>query len=91
MARFRAVIEGRNGGQASRLGSTASGVRTHAAGWEVGVRVESIGDPDRDVFEVSVTHGSSPAGERARVVGRVALNAKGEPVFTAARVSLGGV
>lgn len=66
MARYRATIKGQRG-EASRLGSTKSGLRVTANGWSVGVTVETERDayadePDR--FSVYMTSGSNGASTK---------------------------
>jgi hypothetical protein len=59
MARFRATAHG-NRGEASRLGTTASGIVVTCDGWDDGVKV--IGRVDEtglDVLDVYATGGSN--------------------------------
>ena len=60
MAHFRAVISG-NRGEASRLGSKASGVRSSTDGWESGVDVRGHynSETDSDEFGIWMTGGSN--------------------------------
>lgn len=59
MARFRAEIHG-NRGQASRLGSSSSGILATVNGWEDGIRVIARVDREgRDTLDVFATGGSN--------------------------------
>ena len=59
MARFRATVQGMRG-EASRLGSKDSGIRTNANGWDSGVIVFGwVDDQEQDVFEIYQTGGSN--------------------------------
>jgi len=61
MARFRATIQG-NRGEASRLGSAASGITATVNGWNIGARVEvQVGSTGVDEVRVYLTDGSSRA------------------------------
>lgn len=66
MARFYASIIG-NRGEATRMGSAASGITAHPRGWTLGVRASGYDNPDGygDTFAVNVTGGSN--GGRAEV------------------------
>lgn len=57
MAQFRATIEGQRG-EASRLGSKASGITARINGWNGGVRVEAAHRDGKDYFDVYATGGS---------------------------------
>lgn len=58
MAHFYASISG-NRGEATRMGSKASGITGHIRGWDSGVRVNGrVDDEGRDVFDVYATGGS---------------------------------
>lgn len=61
MAQFRATIQGQRG-QASRLGSKSSGIRTRTNGWHSGVLVEGRAHDSGDQFRIFATGGSSGAG-----------------------------
>lgn len=74
MARFRGTIKGQRG-EASRLGSIASGLRVEANGWHVGIEVTGQVTLSGDRFEVWVTGGSNGGG-RARRLGCVMHNEK---------------
>lgn len=63
MARFYASIQG-NRGEASRMGTPASGIHGHIRGWNVGARVACYTvpdgtDDDADAVSVSLSQGSS--------------------------------
>ena len=65
MARFRATIKGQRG-EASRLGSTKSGIVAAINGWKCGIKVAASISPTTggDVFQVFLTSGSqSPLTE----------------------------
>jgi hypothetical protein len=66
MARFLAAIQGMRG-EASRLGSSSSGIRAQAQGWNTGVKVYGSTDGDLDVFNIYITGGSSDTSERLHV------------------------
>ncbi len=58
MARFRGTIWG-NRGEASRLGTPASGLDVTCNGWQGGVKVHASVDAEgNDVFQVYATGGS---------------------------------
>ncbi len=58
MARFRGTLQGQRG-DASRLGSKASGLTVEANGWDTGVRVTLwVDDDGRDRVTVQRTGGS---------------------------------
>jgi hypothetical protein len=69
MAHFRGTVEGSRG-EASRLGSKDSGLRTTANGWECGVEVDAAHDVIGDVFYVYLTGGSNARNTR-RLIARV--------------------
>ena len=80
MARFLAAVQGGRG-EATRLGSPSSGIRAQAQGWNVGVKVYGhVNGDDADVFSVYMTGGSHGATSDV-LIGRVALDADGMPVF----------
>lgn len=60
MARFYASMKGQRG-EASRMGSAASGIHAHVRGWDVGIEVfGDTGDgADTDTFTVYLTAGSN--------------------------------
>lgn len=57
MARFYGALQG-NRGEASRLGSAASGLHGHIRGWNLGGEVYMSADGDRDSVRVALTSGS---------------------------------
>jgi hypothetical protein len=58
MSHFMAEMKGHRG-KVSRLGTEASGVETHAKGWDVGVAVDlRCGDDGEDYALISITGGS---------------------------------
>lgn len=57
MAQFRATIQGQRG-EASRLGSKASGISAYVNGWNSGVKVIGRHTDGQDVFDVYATSGS---------------------------------
>ena len=64
MARFMADIQGQ-AGATSRLGSTRSGIYSHARGWNLGVQVEGgEGENGKDEFFVRITGGSNNHSSR---------------------------
>lgn len=67
MAQYRATIKGQRG-QASRLGSKRSGLRTITNGWNSGIRIEARYVNGKDVFDVYATTGSN-ATDRDRLLG----------------------
>ena len=67
MARFYAEIQG-NRGEATRMGTPASGIQGHIRGWDVGIRVEGNVEGDEDEFTVYLTSGSH-GGERDMLLG----------------------
>lgn len=74
MAHFRAVIQGQRG-EASRLGSSRTGIRATVNGWNSGVRVEgsALADNAGDFFHIFATAGSNGAtGDR--FLGKVFLD-----------------
>ena len=56
MAHFRAIIQG-NRGQASRLGSKASGIEAYVASWQgaVAVRLSHDAETGKDTVSVMLT------------------------------------
>ncbi len=58
MAHFRATIQG-NKGEASRLGTTKSGLEASINGWTAGVWVKAQTGEPGDVFYVYATGGSN--------------------------------
>jgi hypothetical protein len=61
MARFRGTIQGHRG-EASRLGTSSSGLEVDAGGWDIGVRVtigSCPGNRSEDYVEISLTGGSN--------------------------------
>ena len=70
MAQFRATIQGQRG-QASRLGSTKSGIEARVNGWRGGVSVRAFVDENgKDRFNIFATSGSRGA-RSAYLVGYV--------------------
>jgi ribosomal protein S6E (S10) len=67
MARFYANIQG-NRGEATRMGSKASGLYGHIRGWHVGASV-SVGanDNDEDECSISLTSGSGYGGQSVHI------------------------
>ena len=65
MAAYRAVIQGMRG-EASRLGSKASGVRASAATWKTRIEVSYFGNPDDP--QVSVAAVSASSGRTLRTL-----------------------
>ncbi len=57
MARFYCDMQG-NRGEATRMGSKDSGIRSHPRGWNLGIRVQGYAEGERDVFYVMLTGGS---------------------------------
>ncbi len=59
MSRFYASIKG-NKGEATRQGSEASGLDAHIRGWDCGIRITAVVNPDgKDCFRVFKTGGSN--------------------------------
>lgn len=85
MARFMGDVQGSRG-EASRLGTSTSGIRSHTRGWNVGVVVYGNVVDGKDVFDIYATGGSTDPGLR-RAIGRVSLNDAGQPVLYAAEVT----
>lgn len=80
MARFLGLVSGSRG-DATRLGTPTSGIRTEARGWDVGVNVYGSVDPrDRDCFAIFMTGGSN-GGSGNRPLGLVRLDENGVPTF----------
>lgn len=79
MSRFYGSIQGGRG-EATRQGHTASGIIGHIRGWRAGVRVWGHDRDGADVFDITVTGGSS--GHTVdRYLGSVELDADGRPMF----------
>lgn len=68
MSRFYANIQGSRG-EATRQGTTKSGIKGHIRGWDIGVRVDCFPDKDgNDTCTVILTGGSN--GEhKSRYIG----------------------
>ena len=58
MARFYGILQG-NRGQASRLGTAASGINGHIRGWGVGGSVEMHARGEHDTCSLLLTGGSN--------------------------------
>jgi hypothetical protein len=58
MARFYASIKGSRG-EATRLGTPASGIESHARGWSIGGSVEMRDRDGSDVVDLALTSGSN--------------------------------
>lgn len=58
MARFYGSMSG-NRGEATRMGTTDSGMTAHVRGWSLGVRVDARDSTEADSFDVHVTSGSN--------------------------------
>lgn len=59
MARFYGTLKGQRG-EASRLGTTASGLRASARGWDIGGDVEiNAGSDERDTVSLAISGGSN--------------------------------
>jgi hypothetical protein len=78
MARFIGEVEGQRG-EASRLGSAASGISAHVRGWNVGVRVEGRDSDGADSFDIFATGGSN-ARHAPKLIGTVEV-VNGCPTF----------
>ena len=81
MARFKGDISGSRG-NASRLGTTASGISAHVRGWNLGIRIYGDSDSDNreaDGFTLYATGGSNNPSESKRI-GYVRLE-DGAPVL----------
>jgi hypothetical protein len=61
MAHFYSAIQGSRG-EATRLGTTASGIRAQAQGWDTGAKVYGNVVDDRDEFSIYATSGSDYRG-----------------------------
>jgi hypothetical protein len=62
MARFYAGIKGGRG-EATRAGTSSSGIQGHIRGWRIGGRVRMwINDNGEDVVYIELTSGSSHTG-----------------------------
>jgi len=63
MSRFYGTVDGQAATQATRRGSTASGITTYAAGWRGAIRVDVFVDADgRDSFQVHLVPWQSSGG-----------------------------
>jgi len=82
MARFIGFIQG-NRGEASRLGTPASGIRVQAQGWNVGVKVFGDIEDGTDTFSIYATSGSDYRGLET-YLGKVTLE-DNEPVWHPAK------
>lgn len=69
MARFYGSMSG-NRGEATRMGTTDSGMTAHVRGWSLGVRVDARDSTEADSFDVHVTSGSN-GGAADRALARV--------------------
>jgi hypothetical protein len=75
MARFYADIQGSRG-EATRMGTAASGIQAHPRGWNLGVQVDG-GTRDEednlglDEFDITISRGSNGYGNRIAYLGRV--------------------
>jgi hypothetical protein len=78
MAQFIGYVKGSRG-EASRLGSSASGIRAQAQGWNVGVLVDGHVFEGQDVFNLYATSGSSGSGSN-EFIGTVKI-VDGKPTF----------
>jgi hypothetical protein len=59
MSRFYAEIQG-NRGEATRMGTPASGMYSHTRGWDVGCRVSMhVDENGEDVCDIYLTAGSN--------------------------------
>lgn len=69
MARFYGIMQGGRG-KVTRTGTPASGLHVRANGWDFGIRVALVPDPEtgKDMAEVWVTTGSNGRGPE-RLVG----------------------
>ena len=77
MAQFYASIQG-NRGEATRMGTKASGIEGHIRGWDIGVDVRCYVDTQgRDVVSVRLTGGSNGYRE-GKCLGNYIRNDAGE-------------
>ena len=83
MARFRGTVQGARG-EASRLGTAATGVTSTADGWHIGGEVE-ISDDDRggDVVDFTLSGGSN-ARNSPRMVARYVEGDNAPTIYPAA-------
>lgn len=58
MAHFYGGVHGHRG-EATRLGTAASGLRSFSNGWNVGAEVVLQGGPDGDHIQIRLTSGSN--------------------------------
>jgi len=69
MSRFYAEIQGTKG-EATRIGTSQSGIQSHTRGWNVGCEVYCSVDPDgNDVIDIYRTGGSN--GGRIQHIARL--------------------
>jgi hypothetical protein len=79
MAQFYAAIKG-NRGQATRMGTKASGLWAHVRGWHIGCRVELSHIDGHDYVTIFLTHGSANPGN-AQCIGRFRISSHDATVF----------
>ena len=82
MARFRGKVQGTRG-EASRLGTAATGVTSTADGWHIGGEVEISDDNDRDAVEFTLSGGSNTRNS-PRMVARYVEGDKVPTIYPAA-------
>lgn len=70
MSRYYASIDGQASTEATRRGSTNSGIFCHVRAWNIGVKVSNIHDEtgELDGFEVDLTGGSNMSGKLEHLV-----------------------
>lgn len=79
MARFYVSAHGSAKTEATRMGTTASGIGAHVRGWDVGVKVVGSDKDGEDLFDVWMTSGSN--GHTSSVLLGTVLLREGKPYF----------
>lgn len=77
MSQFYASIQG-NRGEATRMGSKASGITGHVRGWDVGARVDGYVKGESDVVAVRATGGSNDNIHHRKIA---EISREGDTVF----------
>jgi len=76
MARFYASIQGSRG-EATRMGTPASGIHSHTRGWDIGANVRVFDEDGEDVCYIGISGGSNGA-KLSKCVGTLTAGNAGE-------------
>ena len=83
MSHFYGSMDGSAKTTATRCGTKSSGIGAHIRGWDSGVKVEAVHNPDtgRDSFMISMSGGSNRPNVRNSYLGYIEVDDDGNVTF----------